>query len=44
MGQTMSVQSKRGKTHATFGLHCEIGEVKIRNDISVVWGIGQRLG
>jgi hypothetical protein len=31
-----NVQSRQGKTHAIFGLRCEIGEVKIRRDISVI--------
>lgn len=42
--QTTSVQSKRGKMHAPFGLYCGTGEVRIRKDILVVWGIGQRPG
>jgi hypothetical protein len=31
-----NVQSRQGKTHATFGLRCESGEVTIRRDISVI--------
>ena len=38
----MNVQSRQEKTHATFGLRCEIGEVTIRRDISVILGLGLR--
>jgi len=40
----MSVQSRQGKTHATFGLHYETGEVTIRRNISVIWELGLRGG
>jgi hypothetical protein len=40
----MNVQSKQGKTHATFGLRYESGEVTIQRDISVIWELGLRGG
>jgi hypothetical protein len=39
-----NVQSRQGKTHATFGLRCESGVVTIRRDISVTWELGLRGG
>ena len=39
-----NVQSGQGKTHATFGLRCETGEVTIQRDISVIWELGLREG
>ena len=39
-----SVQFSQGNTHATYGSRCEIGEVRIRRDISVIWELGLREG
>jgi hypothetical protein len=39
-----NLQSKQGKTHVSFGLRCESGEVMIRRDISVIWELGLREG
>jgi hypothetical protein len=39
---TMNVQSNQEKTHATFGLRCGSGEVKIQRDISANWARGLR--
>lgn len=41
---TTNVQSRQGRTHATFGLRYESGEAKIRKDISVIWDLGPREG
>lgn len=32
-----NVQSREGKTHVIYGSRCEIGEVRIRRDILVIW-------
>ena len=39
-----NVQSRQGKTHATFGLRCESGEVTIQRDISMICELGLRGG